>query len=227
MRRARHALCGRVRPVRRRPRPETLAEAAVRPSATGDSDARQLAPGRPWARRGAGPRLAVASGSCPSCAAAAGESPGSPSLRLRPDGRVRRAPHGRRDRRFAQDEPADDPQLDLTSNSTLDPLSGLPGYAKPSVRDSNAPSDSGLAGSDNRGGALVRAWVGAASVAAPPGVPSEAVVTGRLDRPERPMTRSSTSRGDGEEHHVLAVSQARLLADQRPSRKAIRASDGL
>ena len=83
MRRARHAIRGRLRPVRRRPRPETLAEAGVRPSETVDSDARQLAPRRPWTRRGAGPRLAVASASCPTCAAAPGESR-RPSLRLRP-----------------------------------------------------------------------------------------------------------------------------------------------
>jgi hypothetical protein len=71
MRRARHAIRGRLRSVRSRPRPQALAEAGVRPSATVDQDARRPAPRRPGARRGAGPGLAVASGSCLSRAAVA------------------------------------------------------------------------------------------------------------------------------------------------------------
>ena len=74
---------------------------------------------------------------------------GSPSLRLRPDGRVRRAPHGRRDRRLAQDEPADDPQLGLIRNSGLDPLPGLPGYAELVPPERAGSGNLAPAGSDN------------------------------------------------------------------------------
>jgi hypothetical protein len=84
MRRARHPIRGRLRPVRRRPRPQALAEATVRPSATVDSDARQPAPRHPWTRRGAGPRLVVASDAYSSYAAAAAESQGCLSPRLHP-----------------------------------------------------------------------------------------------------------------------------------------------
>jgi len=63
MRRARYAIRGGLRPVRRGSGPEALAEAGVRPSENVDSNARERAPRYERASRGAGPGLVVAGGS--------------------------------------------------------------------------------------------------------------------------------------------------------------------